>query len=52
MFMRDFDKTENVLYGKLQEQLNEKLNIDKLVNTAISVFNVQAGSVFVVVVKP
>ena len=31
VLMRDFEKTENILYEKLQEKSTEKLNMDKMV---------------------
>jgi len=31
-FMRDFEKTENGLYEKLEEKSTEKLNMDKQVS--------------------
>jgi len=31
-FMRDFEKTENSLYEKLEEKSTEKLNVDKQVS--------------------
>ena len=34
MLMRQFEKTENDLYDKLQERVAEKINVDKLVTAA------------------
>jgi len=35
VLMREFEKTENILYEKLQEKSTEKLNMDKMVTDAM-----------------
>ena len=43
LLMKQFEKTENDIYKKLQERMDEKLNVDKLVTTC-RIFSIRCCS--------
>jgi hypothetical protein len=46
ILLKEFEKTENVLSAKLQEKVNEKAAMDKMVNYFMSIYIPNEISIF------